>query len=107
MTKYNILKVGKPFSIDELRRPRTVRRGRVSPRDAEIEKLVNEVSAGPESSVWPWDLGTAKLATARAAANRVIKRLGAKVSVGVHRDHPNKLLFSRTAFRKRSRRKAS
>ena len=106
MTRYSILKVGKPFPIDELRRSRTATR-RVNPRDAEIEKLVNEVSAGPESSVWPWDLGTAKLATARAAANRVIKRLNAKVSVGVHRDHPNTLLFSRSALRKRGRKKAS
>jgi hypothetical protein len=105
LTKYSVIKVGKPFSIDELRRSRTARR--VNPRDAEIEKLVNEVSAGPESSVWPWDLGTAKLATARAAANRVIKRLNAKVSVGVHRDHPNTLLFSRSAISKRGRKKAS
>jgi hypothetical protein len=105
LSKYTVIKVGKPFSIDELRRSRTVRR--VNPRDAEIEKLVNEVSAGPESSVWPWDLGTAKLATARAAANRVIKRLNAKVSVGVHRDHPNTLLFSRSAISRRGRKKAS
>ena len=106
MTKYSVIKVGKPFSIDELRRARTTTR-RVNPRDAEIEKLVNEVSAGPESSVWPWDLGSAKLATARAAANRVIKRLNAKVSVGVHRDHPNTLLFSRSAISKRGRKRAS
>ena len=106
MTKYNVIKVGKPFGIDELRRSRTTAR-KVNPRDAEIERLVNEVSAGPESSVWPWELGTAKLATARAAANRVVKRLNAKVSVGVHRDYPNTLLFSRTAISKRGRKKAS
>jgi hypothetical protein len=106
LTKYNVIKVGRPFSIEELRRSRaTVRK--VNPRDAEIERLVNEVSAGPESSVWPWELGGAKLATARAAANRVIKRLNAKVAVGVHRDHPNTLLFSRSAISKRGRRKST
>lgn len=107
MTKYNVIKVGKPFSIETLRTSRSAATRKVNPRDAEIEKLVNEVSAGPESSVWPWDLGTAKLATARAAANRVIKRLNAKVSVGVHRDLPNTLLFSRSPISKRGRKKAS
>jgi hypothetical protein len=106
LTRYSVIKVGKPFPIDELRTARSTAR-RVNPRDAEIEKLVNEVSAGPESSVWPWDLGTAKLATARAAANRVIKRLNAKVSVGVHRDYPNTLLFSRSAISRRGRKRAS
>ena len=106
MTRYSVIKVGKPFSIDDLRAAHHATR-RVNPRDAEIEKLVNEVSAGPESSVWPWDLGTAKLATARAAANRVIKRMNAKVSVGVHRDYPNTLLFSRSTISRRGRKRAS
>jgi len=106
LTRYSVIKVGKPFSIDDLRTARPTTR-RVNPRDAEIEKLVNEVSAGPESSVWPWDLGTAKLATARAAANRVIKRMNAKVSVGVHRDYPNTLLFSRSTISRRGRKRAS
>jgi hypothetical protein len=48
-------------------------------------------------------LGTEKLATARAAANRAIKRLDAKVSVGVHRELPNTLLFSRSPISRRGR----
>lgn len=106
MTKYRFIKVGPPFNRDELRVARITTR-KVNPRDSDIERLVNEVSASPESLVWPWDLGTAKLATGRAAANRIIKRLDAKVSVGVHRDYPNTLLFSRTPLSKRGRRTPS
>ena len=104
MARYRHIKVGKPFSVDELKKPRL---RNANPRDAELELLVNEVSIGPASQVWPMELGDAKLSTARAAANRAIKRTGAKVFVGVHRDYPQVLLFSRSRISNRGRKRAS
>ncbi len=101
MARYEILKVGKPFDIASMQKaPRAGRQP--SPRDVEIDKLVNEVSAGAESQVWPLELGNEKLATMRLAVNRSVKRLGAKVYVGVNqRSYPNMLLLSRQPLSKR------
>ncbi len=101
MARYEILKVGKPFDIASLQKAPRVGR-QPSPRDVEIDKLVNEVSAGPESQVWPLEIGTEKMATMRLAVNRSVKRLGAKVYVGVNqRAYPNTLLLSRKPLSKR------
>jgi len=49
---------------------------------------------GPLSDVIPWEYED-KPATARAAANKVIKASGASVYVSSRPDHPGTLLFSR------------
>ena len=105
MARFKVIKVGKALSIDELRKAKTPRGRRPNPRDAELRLLVNEVSAGSESQVIPWEYGDLKVATARLAANKVIKQMDASVYVGTHRDHPGMLLFSRQPLSKRARRK--
>lgn len=105
MAKFKVIKVGKPLNIEDLKRA-TTRSGRQpSPRDEELKLLVNEVGAGPESQVIPWELGDQKVATARVAANRVIKRLGAQVYVSTHREHPGTLFFSRQPLSARAKKK--
>jgi hypothetical protein len=101
VARYKVIKVGKPIDIAELRRAKQPRERKVNPRDQDLRLLINEVSAGSESQVWPWELGNQKPATARAAANRLIKQTGSNVYVGVHHDHPGKLLFSRQPLRAR------
>jgi hypothetical protein len=105
LARYKVLKVGRPLNIEELKNsPR--RRGRTAnPRDEELKVLINEVSAGPESQVIPWELGTQKVATARVAANKVIKGLEARVYVSTHRDYPGALLFSRQPLSGRAKRR--
>jgi hypothetical protein len=46
---------------------------------------LNEVSAGPESQVLPWEF-EGKPATARVAAAKVIKQVGARVYLSSRRD---------------------
>jgi hypothetical protein len=104
LARYKVIKVGKPLDIAELRTAKRPRERRVNPRDEDLRLLINEVSAGSESQVWPWELGDQKPATARAAANRMIKQLDARVFVGVHHDHQGKLLFSRQPLRARRKR---
>lgn len=94
MTVYKTIKVGKPIKVEDLKRKPLPRARRENPRDAELEKLVNQVSVGSPSEVIPW-VHEAKAATARLAASRAIKRLGAKVYVSSRPDYPGMLLFSR------------
>ena len=79
MARYSILKVGKAMSIEDLRKSPAPRGRKPNPRDEELKLLVREVSVGPESQVIPWELGNQKVATARLAANKVIKQLGVPV----------------------------
>ena len=102
MPRYNVIKVGKPLNIEDLRKPSGGRKP--NPRDEELKLLVREVSVGPESQVIPWTLGDQKVATARLAANRVIKQLDLPVFVATHRSHPGVLLFSRQPLSARKRR---
>jgi hypothetical protein len=104
VARYNVLKVGKPISIDDLRKSPAPRGRKPNPRDEELKLLVREVSVGPESQVIPWELGGQKVATARLAANKVIKQLGVPVYVSTHRSHPGVLLFSRQPVSGRQRR---
>ena len=104
MARYNVIKVGKPMSIDDLRKSPAPRGRKPNARDEELKLLVREVSVGPESQVIPWELGKQKVATARLAANKVIKQLGVPVYVSTHRSHPGVLLFSRQAISGRQRR---
>jgi hypothetical protein len=103
--KYSVIKVGKPLSVDDLKKKATPRGRKPSPRDEELARLVNEVSVGPESQVIPWEYD-GKAATARLAANRVIKQVGAKVYVSSRPDYPGQLLFSRVPLSGRQGRRA-
>src|SRR6266516_741153 len=86
--------VGKPLKLDDLKRKPAPRGRQPSPRDVELARLVNEVSVGPSSDVIPWQYD-GKPATARAAANKVIKASGATAYVSSRPDYPGVLLFSR------------
>lgn len=105
MAKYRVIKVGRPFSIDDLKKKEASSGRRPNARDEELKLLVNEIAAGPESQVIPWELGDQKVATARVAANRVIKQLGAPVYVSTHRAYPGTLLLSRQPVSARARKK--
>jgi hypothetical protein len=105
VAKYNVIKVGKPLSVDDLKKKAAPRGRKPSPRDEDLAKLVNEVSVGPESQVIPWEYD-GKSATARLAANRVIKQLGAKVYVSSRPDYPGQLLFSRVPLSGRQGRRS-
>jgi hypothetical protein len=94
VTVYKAIKVGKPLKVDDLKRKPAPRGRQPSPRDVELARLVNEVSVGASSDVIPWHYES-KPATARAAANKVIKASGASVYVSSRPDHPGVLLFSR------------
>jgi hypothetical protein len=101
---YKTIKVGKPLKVDDLKRKPAPRGRQPSPRDVELAKLVNEVSVGPASDVIPWQYD-GKPATARAAANKVIKASGATVYVSSRPDHPGMLLFSRVPLSGRQAKK--
>jgi hypothetical protein len=100
VARYRTLRIGKPMTIEELRRSSTKAGRAPNPRDEDLAVLINEVAAGPESQVIPWNLGDTKLATARVAANRAIVRADLRVFAFTHRDHPNTLFFSRQALSK-------
>lgn len=104
MPRYRILNVGKPISINDLRASSGPRGRKPNPRDEELRRLVREVSTGPEDQVVPWQLGDHKVATARLAANKVIRELELPVYVATHRAHPGVLLFSRQPISNRRRR---
>ncbi len=104
MAKFSVIKVGKPINLDDLKKKSTPRGRTSNPRDEDLIKLVNEVSVGPESQVLPWAF-EGKPATARLAANRVIKQLGAQVFVSSRPDYPGALLFSRVPLSGRQGRK--
>ncbi len=105
MARYKVIRIGKPLSIEDLKKSNPPRGRKPNPRDEELRLLVNEVSVGPESQVIPWELGDQKVTTARMAANRIIKSMGAHVYVATHRDHPGTLLFSRQPLSARAHRK--
>ena len=105
MAKFNVIKVGKPISLDELKKKASPRGRKPNPRDEDLARLINEVSVGPESQVIPWEFD-GKPATARLAANRAIKQLGASVYVSSRPDYPGQLLFSRVPLSGRQGRRA-
>ncbi len=94
MAKYTTIKVGKPLSLDDLKKKPSPWGRKANPRDEDLARLVNEVSVGPASQVIPWTYD-GKAATARLAANRAIKASGATVYVSSRADMPGTLLFSR------------
>ncbi len=94
MAKFTTIKVGKPLNLEDLKKKSTPRGHRANPRDEDLTRLVNEVSVGAASQVLPWHYD-GKAATARAAANKVVKAAGATVYVSSRPDMPGVLLFSR------------
>lgn len=94
LTKFTTIKVGKPLNLDDLKKKSAPRGHRVNPRDEDLTRLVNEVSVGAASQVLPWHFD-GKAATARAAANKIVKASGAAVYVSSRPDMPGVLLFSR------------
>lgn len=94
MVKFTTIKVGKPLNIEDLKRTSTLRGRRINPRDEDLARLVNELSVGAASQVLPWYY-EGKAATARAAATKVVKAVGATVYVSSRSDMPGVLLFSR------------
>lgn len=94
MAKFTTIKVGKPLNLDDLKKKAAPRGHRVNPRDEDLTRLVNEVSVGAASQVLPWHFD-GKAATARAAANKIVKTAGATVYVSSRPDMPGVLLFSR------------
>lgn len=97
-------KTGKPFSIEELQKPKPVRQP--SPRDAALIKAINAAAAGPESQVIPFIFPESeKQGTVKAAAIRLVKALDLPVNVGVHASYPNAVLLSRGTLSNRGKRK--
>jgi len=94
MATYKTIRVGKPLTVDELTKAAAPRAARTNPRDEDLTRLVNEVSVGAASQVLPWHF-EGKAATARAAANKIVKASGAAVYVSSRPDMPGVLLFSR------------
>ena len=105
MARYAVIKVGKPLTLAELTATKAPPRRLVNPRDEDLVKLANQVSAGPESQVMPWEY-EGKPATARLAATRVIRRLGVRVFVSSRPAYPGQLLFSRVPLSGRQRRES-
>ena len=105
MAVYKSIKVGKPLNVDDLKKKQAPRGRKPNPRDEDLAKLVNEVSVGPASQVIPWHY-EGKAATARLAANKVIKASGASVYVSSRADMPGTLLFSKVPLSGRQRKKA-
>jgi len=94
MATFKTIKVGKALNLDDLKKKSVPRGHRVNPRDEDLHRLVNEVSVGAASQVLPWHF-EGKAATARAAANKIVKASGAAVYVSSRPDMPGVLLFSR------------
>jgi hypothetical protein len=94
LAKFTVIKVGKALSVDDVTKKPAPRGRKPNVRDEDLAKLINEVSVGPESQVIPWEF-EGKLATARLAANRVIKSMDAHVFVSSRPDYQGQLLFSR------------
>ncbi len=103
MPAYKAIKVGKALNLDDLKRQSAPRGREASPRDVELAKLVNEVAAGPQSAVVPWEYAPTKVATARLAANRIIKNSGLVVYASTRPDYPGVILFSRVPLNARQK----
>jgi hypothetical protein len=96
--------IGKPFSIEELKKPQRARA--VSPRDQELEKAIPAAAAGAASQVIPFsfDPEKDKAGTVKAAAKRIVKAMQVPVNVGYNATFPNTILLSRGVLSTRGRR---
>jgi hypothetical protein len=96
--------IGKPFDIDDLKKPMRARV--VSPRDQELEKAITQAAAGAASQVIPFlfDPAQDKIGTVLAAGRRIVKVMGVPVHVGVNvAMFPNAILLSRGVLSNRGR----
>lgn len=102
MTTYKSIKVEKELNLEDLQRKPAPRGRTPSPRDVELERLVNDVAAGAKSRILPWRYD-GKPATARLAAKKAIKSAGLEGSIfaSTRPDHPGLLLFSRVPLSNR------
>ena len=97
--------IGKPFDIEELKRPARTRV--VSPRDQELERAITQAAAGAASQVVPFsfDPERDKVGTVLAAARRIAKAMEVPVNIGVNAAmFPNSILLSRGVLSNRGRR---
>ena len=97
--------IGKPFSIEELKKPQRARA--VSPRDQELQKAITQAAAGAASTVIPFSFDPTKdkVGTVLAAARRIVKTMEVPVNVGVNAAmFPSAILLSRGVLSNRGRR---
>jgi hypothetical protein len=97
--------IGKPFDIEELKKPQRARV--VSLRDQELEKAITQAAAGAASQVIPFsfDPERDKAGTVKAAAKRIVKAMQVPVNVGYNAaKYPNAILLSRGVLSNRGRR---
>jgi hypothetical protein len=97
--------IGKPFDIEELKKPVGARV--VSPRDQELEKAITQAAAGAASQVIPFsfDPERDKVGTVKAAAKRIAASMQVPVNVGSNAAmFPNAILLSRGVLSNRGRR---
>ena len=96
--------IGKPFDINDLKKPERVRT--VSPRDRELEKAITQAAAGAASQVIPFsfDPERGKVGTVKAAAKRLVASMEVPVNVGYSAKFPNTILLSRGVLSNRGRR---
>jgi hypothetical protein len=102
---YKAIKVGKALNLDDLKKKQAPKGRKPNPRDEDLAKLVNEVSVGPSSQIIPWQYD-GKPATARLAANKVVKASGLPVYVSSRGDMPGVLLFSKVPLSGRQKKRS-
>ncbi len=103
MPKEATYRVGAAFPIEDLKKKAQPKPQ--SERDKAITKAINEASAAAPSQVIPLFLPEGvKVGTAKAAASRLVAAMGASVNVGISKDYPNVILFSRGRLSLRGRR---
>jgi hypothetical protein len=89
VVRYKHIDVGKPVELTELatkRRERKLspRQLAIQERDEEIRRAINEAAAAPSSQAIPVQLKhNQKIATMRAAVDRVLKKSDVRVNMGV------------------------
>src|SRR6188508_54239 len=94
--------VGKPFSIEDLRKTAPSRKA--NPRDDAITKAIRAAAAAPASEVIPMTFpSNVKVTTVVAAARRIAAEQDLNVNVGVNKSYPNTVLFSRAVLSRRGR----
>jgi hypothetical protein len=101
VARYKHIEVGRPVDLADLAtKPRTrklsPRQLAIKERDEEIRRAINEAAAAPSSQAIPVQLKQGqKIATMRAAVNRVLKESDVRVNMGVR---GNTIYLSKSAI---------
>jgi len=101
VARYKHIEVGRPVDLADLAtKPRTrklsPRQLAIKERDEEIRRAINEAAAAPSSQAIPVQLKQdQKIATMRAAVNRVLKESDVRVNMGVR---GNTIYLSKSAI---------